>query len=186
MKRLNLSERDLSNVHHTLIQLKARWGDSAQRAAKEEEQARIRQNTLASLVSADGLLPQKDNMEEAAERIAQVGRASDGPAQVVQYLSNVLTMYEGDTQPVDDEAVRFIVSFACSLRDPDLGTAPSLQECPSVCTLVPHYNVSCWRLDWRCKAFLPCQRLRRATARADACLCVCAAGQCWQLQAQAE
>jgi hypothetical protein len=61
---------------------------------------------------------------------------------VVRWLSDVLTMHAGDTVPVDGEAVRFITSFASSLNDRQLGSAPALHVMPSLTTLVPHYDVS--------------------------------------------
>jgi hypothetical protein len=79
---------------------------------------------------------------QVLEHIAKVGRASEGPAQVCRWLTDVLTMFAGDTVPADEEATRFIISFASSLSDPGLGKAPSVQLMPSLTTLVPHYDVS--------------------------------------------
>lgn len=59
-----------------------------------------------------------------------------------RWLTDVLTMYAGDTVPADEEAVRFVLTFASSLSDPGLGVAPSIAAMPSLTTLVPHYDVS--------------------------------------------
>lgn len=78
---------------------------------------------------------------QVLEHIASVGQASDGPGQVCRWLTDVLTMFAGDTVPADEEAVRFVLSFASSLADPGLGVAPSIQAMPSLTSLVPHYSV---------------------------------------------
>lgn len=78
---------------------------------------------------------------QVLEHIARVGQASDGPGQVCRWLTDVLTMFAGDTVPADEEAVRFVLSFASSLADPGLGVAPSIQAMPSLASLVPHYSV---------------------------------------------
>lgn len=78
---------------------------------------------------------------QVLEHIATVGQASDGPGQVCRWLTDVLTMFAGDTVPTDEEAVRFVLSFASSLADPGLGVAPSIQAMPSLTSLVPHYSV---------------------------------------------
>lgn len=79
---------------------------------------------------------------QVLDHIASVGQASEGPGQVCRWLTDVLTMFAGDTVPVDEEATRFILSFASSLHDPGLGVAPSIAAMPSLTTLVPHYDVS--------------------------------------------
>jgi len=143
-KRSNfdMTAAEVADAREALKVLKKRWGQRDAEARREEEQAQQRQTVLADTVSSDGLLPQRDQLVAPVEHIARVGGASDAPAQVARYLADVLTMHEGHTQPADEEAVRFILGFASSLKDPDLGQAPSLQDCPTLCTLVPHYNVS--------------------------------------------
>lgn len=139
---LDMTTSEVADARAALKALRQRWAQRDAEARREEEQGQQRQTLLAYMVSSDGLLPQRDQLVEAVEHIARVGSASDAPAQVARYLADVLTMHEGDTQPADEEAVRFILGFASSLKDPDLGQAPSLQDCPTLCTLVPHYNVS--------------------------------------------
>lgn len=78
---------------------------------------------------------------QVLNHIASVGQASEGPGQVCRWLTDVLTMFAGDTVPADEEATRFILSFASSLNDPGLGVAPNIAAMPSLTTLVPHYDV---------------------------------------------
>jgi hypothetical protein len=95
-------------------------------------------------------LAQQTSVQQAAaaadrgvllERMARLGQASDGPAQVVRWLGDVLTMYAGDAVPAEAEAVRVITGWASSMNDHGLGVAPDLAAMPSLTTLVPHYDV---------------------------------------------
>jgi hypothetical protein len=166
-----MTQTEIDAARGALSSLKARWDGYANRASREEQHTSAARNSTefsltASLVTNEVQL-QQDELERTVERIAEVGRASDGPAQVSRWLCDVLTVFEGDTQPADNEAVRFLVSFASSLRDPDLGVAPSIQEMPTLSTLVPHYNVSarlCWLHTTCCLQRTPGQRCCMASA----------------------
>lgn len=138
-READITPDEYKKAREALRGLRKRWELLASGAVREAES---RQTQRFNMTSQQFLNAQEVLRLQVLEHIAQVGQASDGPAQVARWVTDVLTMYAGDTVPADEEAVRFILSFASSLSDPGLGVAPSIAAMPSLTTLVPHYDVS--------------------------------------------
>jgi len=138
-READITPSEYKKAREALSGLRERWQQLASNATRE---AAPRQTQRLNLTTRAFLDAQELLRLQVLEHIARVGQASGGPAQVARWLTDCLTMWAGDTVPADEEAERFILSFASSLNDPGLGVAPSISTMPSLTTLVPHYDVS--------------------------------------------
>lgn len=135
----DITPAEYKKAREALTGLRNRWQQLASNATREAAPRHTQRLNMTTQKFRDD---QELLRLQVLDHIASVGQASEGPAQVCRWLSDVLTMFAGDTVPADEEATRFILSFASSLSDPGLGIAPSIPAMPSLTTLVPHYDVS--------------------------------------------
>lgn len=135
----DITSAEYKKARAALTGLRIRWQQLASNATRE---AAPRQTQRLNMTTQKFRDDQELLRLQVLEHIASVGQASNGPAQVCRWLTDVLTMFAGDTVVADEEATRFILGFASSLSDPGLGVAPSIPAMPSLTTLVPHYDVS--------------------------------------------
>ena len=125
-----LTDPELVSIESAVNSLLTRWAPTD--AEETGYRPRLRAPSSTELRRRDAAL----------EMLHAAGQASPAIAQVAGWLCDALTLLQDDTTPADDEAVRFILSFADSLNDPGLKVAPALQVMPSMTTLTPHYDVS--------------------------------------------
>eukprot|EP00775_Hariotina_reticulata_P008714 gene8714-8895_t len=123
-----VTDPELHAIEKAVSSLTARWAPTD--AEETGYRPQLRKPSTTELRQRD----------RALDMLYAAGQASPAIAQVAGWLCDALTLLQDDTRPSDDEAVRFILSFAASLNDPGLKVAPALQVMPSMTTLTPHYD----------------------------------------------